>query len=228
MTKDIRLHVRLIYGDCMDYIDVLILGVGSIILFEGARRYDLIRLGNRLSKQITNREEVGIEDNSLSYKILTRPSEGTKWSPGIGAAINNRPFLIFMLIILTLGLFGAVVTYVINYTKIGFLLIAIIFAVTFHSGPDNISNGERYLQVINTQDTNVLNGHDVKFIGNTIKEYRSWPLAQILFGILFMSTIFWPDGFFFYGVGLILIIGFCYLGNKYSIQRGVFDSAPRI
>ena len=215
-------------GDSMDYLDFLVLGIGCIILFEGARRYDLVSLATTLGKNVSNKEEAGIVDNSISYKILSRPSEGASWSPGIGAAISTRPFVIFILIILTLTVFGAVLTVVTNYSKVGFLIVAIIFALAYHSGPDNVTNEEQYLQVIVIQDPDKMNGHDLRILAQNINSYKSWPFTQIMFGLIFMTSIFWPEAFLFYGLGFILIIGFLYLGMKYSIQKGVFDSAPGI
>lgn len=212
----------------MEYVDFLVLGVGCLIIFEAARRLRLISLANKLGTCISNRNEEGIQDNCLSYKILTRPSEGAKWSPGVGAAINNNPFIIFILVIITLAVFGAVLAYVSSYPKLSLLIISIVFSLALHSGPDKISNEERYLQVIAVQDPDKLNGHDLRILTTNIKEYRSWPQFQLMFGILFASAIIWPEWFFFYGLGFILIAGFCFLGSKYSIQKGVFGSAPGI
>ncbi|MHA1135408.1 MAG: hypothetical protein ACTSSE_02880 [Candidatus Thorarchaeota archaeon] len=153
------------------------LGVGGIIFYEATRRLLLISAAKKLSENISNREEEGIQDNCMSYKILTRPSEGAKWSPGIGAAINDRPFVIMLLIIVALGVFGAVLAYVASYPKTAFLIVSIVFALTLHSGPDNISNNERYLQVIAVQDSDELNGHDFRIL--TKKFQRLWKLASI-------------------------------------------------
>lgn len=212
----------------MEYVDFLVLGVGCLIIFEAARRLRMISLANKVGTNISNRKEEGIQDNCLSYKILTRPSEGAKWSPGVGAAINNNPFIIFILVIITLGVLGAVLALVSSYPKLSFLITSIVFSLALHSGPDKISNEERYLQIIAVQDPNVLNGHDFRILTKSINEYRSWPQFQLMIGILFASSILWPEWFLFYGFGFILIAGFCYLGSKYSIQKGVFGSAPGI
>jgi hypothetical protein len=210
----------------MEYVDFLVVAVGCIIFFEAVRRLNLISSATKVVESISNKTEEGIQDNCLSYKILTRPSEGSKWSPGIGAAINDRPFIIFMLVILALGVFGAVLAYVSSYPKIAFLIISVVFALALHSGPDKISNMERYLQIIAVQNPDELNGHDLGILTYNIKEYRSWPRFQSMFGLVFASSIFWPEWFFFIGFGFILLTGFCFLGNKYSIQKGVFGSEP--
>ena len=210
----------------MEYVDFLVVAVGCIIVIEAARRLNLISLATKVLKNISNKTEEGIQDNCISYKIMTRPSEGAKWSPGIGAAINDKPFIIFMLIILTLGVFGAVLAYVSSYPKVVFLITAVVFALALHSGPDKISNMERYLQIIAVQDTSKLNGHDLRILTTNIKEYRSWPWFQLMIGLVFVSSIFWPDWFLFIGFGFLLLTGFCFLGNKYSIQKGVFGSEP--
>ncbi|TFH08991.1 MAG: hypothetical protein E4H14_05345 [Candidatus Thorarchaeota archaeon] len=208
----------------MEYVDFLVAAVGCIIIFEAARRLRLISSAIKFGENITNKAEEGIQDNCSSYKILTSPSEGSKWSPGIGAAINDRPFIIFLLVILALGVFGGVLAYVSSYPKAAFLIIAIVFALALHSGPDKISNMERYLQVFTVQDPVEMNGHDLRILTYNIKEYRSWPWFQLMFGLVFVSSTIWPDWFFFIGFGFILLTGFCFLGSKYSIQKGVFGS----
>ncbi|MBY8999216.1 MAG: hypothetical protein KGD60_16025, partial [Candidatus Thorarchaeota archaeon] len=80
--------------------------------------------------------------------------------------------------------------------------------------------------VIAVQDPDELNGHDLRILTKNIKEYRSWPWFQLVFGIVFATSVFWPDWFFFVGFAVILIAGFCFLGSKYSIHRGVFGSEP--
>ena len=212
----------------MEYIDFLVVAVGCIIFFEAARRLDMVSSATQMSENIENKSEDGIQDNCMSYKILTRPSEGAKWGPGIGSAINDRPFVIFLLIIIALGVFGTALAYIASYPKTAFLIVAIVFALALHSGPDNISNKERYLQVIAAQNPDGMNGHDLRILAKNTKEYRSWPQFQLIFGLAFVSSFFWPDWFYFIGFGLILLAGFCFLGNKYSIQKGVFGSEPGI
>jgi len=212
----------------MEYLDFLVLAVGGITIFEAARRLYLINLANKLRNAISNMNEEGIQDNCISYKIFYSSGEGSKWSPGIGAAINDRPFVIFILIIITLGVFGAVLTLIASYPKISILIMAIVFSATFHSGPDTISTEERYLEVIVAQDQNKMNGHDLKILTKSINEYRSWPSYQLIFGLAFVTSIFWIESFLFVGFLIILIAGFCVLGSKYSIQKGIFESAPGI
>ncbi|MBN2228067.1 MAG: hypothetical protein JW779_00625 [Candidatus Thorarchaeota archaeon] len=173
----------------MEYINFLIVGIGCLVLFEGARRLDLVDTAGQFSARILNKNEEGIPDNCVSYKILVSPSEGAKWSPGIGAAIGNRPFALFLLISLSLSIFGALVTYVVSYANVGFFVVAFVFSLALHSGPDKISNSERYLQIIVAQDPSRMNGHDLKFLTRNIKEYRSWPRAQAIFGLIFTTSI---------------------------------------
>ncbi|MGY5880102.1 MAG: hypothetical protein RTV31_07615 [Candidatus Thorarchaeota archaeon] len=212
----------------MEYLDFLILAVGCLTFFEAARRLDLIVRANRLSENISNRSEDGIQDNCISYKILNSPGDGSKWSPGIGAAISNRPFIIFLLLILALTTFGAVLTLVASYSKMPLLLVAIAFSSMFHSGPDNVSTQERYLETIVFQEPDKMNGHDLRILTENIKAYRSWPWFQLIFGLGFAISVFWSGALMFIGFLVILIAVFYILGSKYSIQKGVFDSASGI
>ncbi len=208
----------------MEYIDWVTLGIGCLIIFEAARRLNLIRVTSELRGKISNREAEGIPDNCISYKILTSPSEDSKWSPGIGAAIDNRPFAIFLIILLILAGFETLIMYVASYEHVGLFVVAFVFALVLHSGPDKISNAERYLQTIITQDTSKLNGHDYKYLVASINVYVSWPYAQLIFGVAFATAYIWIQALMFYGLLLILLAGFCFLGSKYSIQKGIFYS----
>jgi len=212
----------------MEFVDLFIVAVGCIVLFEGANRLDLVSSANKLRMKITNRSEEGIPDNCLSYKILNRPSEEARWNFGIESEINARPMLLFVLVILTLTAFFTILMFSASYPRIVFFILSIVFALALHSGPDSISNNERYLRIIGKQDPEKLNGHDLKFLAKNIKDYRDWPQFQVIFGLLFISIFLWPDWFFFIGVGIVLILGFIFLGSKYSIQRGVFESSPGI
>ena len=208
----------------MEFVDFFIVAVGCIILFEGARRLDIVTRATKLRDMVTNRSEEGIPDNCLSYKILNRPAEDAKWNLGIESEINARPMALFALVILTLAAFFTILMYSASYPRIVFFILTIVFALALHSGPDNISNNEQYLRIIVRQNSEKLNGHDLKFLTKNIKDYRDWPEFQIIFGILFISIFLWPDWFFFIGVGIILVLGFFFLGSKYSIQRGIFES----
>jgi len=208
----------------MEFVDLFIVAVGCIILFEGASRLDLVSSANKLREKITNRSEEGIPDNCLSYKILNRPSEDAKWNLGIESEINARPMVLFVLVILTLTAFFTILMFSASYPRIIFFIVAIVFALALHSGPDNISNNERYLQIIVRQEPEKLNGHDLKFLTKNINDYRDWPQFQVIFGVLFLSSFFWPDWLYFIGVGIVLLLGFFFLGSKYSIQKGVFES----
>ena len=208
----------------MEFVDFFIVAVGCIILFEGARRLDIVTRATKLRDMVTNRSEEGIPDNCLSYKILNRPAEDAKWNLGIESEINARPMVLFALVILTLAAFFTILMYSASYPRIVFFILTIVFALALHSGPDNISNNEQYLRIIVRQNSEKLNGHDLKFLTKNIKDYRDWPEFQIIFGILFISIFLWPDWFFFIGVGIILVLGFFFLGSKYSIQRGIFES----
>jgi hypothetical protein len=208
----------------MEYVDFFVIAAGCVILFEGARRLDMVSHASKLREKITNRSEEGIPDNCLSYKIMNRPSEESKWNLGLESEINARPMLIFVLVILTLAAFFTILMYSASYPRIVFFILTIVFALALHSGPDHISNNELYLRIIGKQDPEKLNGHDLKFLTKNIKDYRDWPLFQVIFGILFISIFLWPDWFFFIGVGIILLLGFIFLGSKYSIQKGIFES----
>ncbi|PNX52266.1 MAG: hypothetical protein BV458_10440 [Thermoplasmata archaeon M9B2D] len=212
----------------MNFIDFLILGVGCITFFEGARRLDLLALAAKQSEKITNKSETGNQENSLSYRILLNPMSDTNWKPGIGAAINERPFVIFLLIILVLAAISSVLAFVPNYSRMSFLLMVLAFSFAFHSGPDTISAKERYLEIIVSQNPGKLNGHDLRILTKTSKEYHDWPLVQLAFGLLFATTIFLPDWFFFTEAVFLLLIGLVYLGWKYSITKGIYASAPGI
>ncbi len=208
----------------MEFVDFFTIAVGCIILFEGASRLDRVSFANKLGEKIANRSEEGIPDNCVSYKILNGPSEDAKWNLGIESEINARPMVLFVLVILTLTAFLTILMFSASYPHLLFFIVAIIFALALHSGPDNISNNERYLRIIVRQDPDKLNGHDLNFLVKNIKDYRDWPQFQVIFGILFISTFLWPDWFFFIGVGIILLLGFIFLGSKYSIQKGIFES----
>jgi hypothetical protein len=208
----------------MEYVDFFVVAMGCIILFEGAWRLDMVSRATKSRDKITNRSEEGIPDNCLSYKILNSPTDDTKWNLGVESKINERPMVIFVLIILTLAAFFTILMYSASYPRIVFFILSFIFAIALHSGPDNISNSERYLRIITKQDPEKMNGHDLRFLVKKIKDYRSWPEFQVIFGLLFMSSFLWPDWFFFIGVGIILILGFFFLGSKYSIQKGIFES----
>ena len=208
----------------MEYADFFIAAVGCIILFEGILRLNLVSRASKLREKITNRSEEGIPDNCLSYKILNRPSDESKWNLGLESEINARPMVLFALVILTLAAFFTILMFTASYPRIAFFILAIVFALALHSGPDSISNNERYLRIIIKQDSEKLNGHDLKFLTKNLKDYRDWPLFQVILGILFLSIFLWPDWFFFIGVGIILLLGFFFLGNKYSIQKGIFES----
>jgi hypothetical protein len=208
----------------MNFISFMVLGIGCIMVIEAARRLNLIARVNRLRRKIVNKSEEGIQDNSVSYKILWNPMDDTKWKPGIGAAINNQPFILFLLIILVLTLLGAIMTLIADYTTVPFLLMTIAFSLAFHSGPDKISISEWYLQIIEHQDPSKLNGHDLKILTKNVNEYSSWPRVQLIFGLLFAMTIFIPNSFIFLDALFILLVGMVYLGSQYSITKGIFSS----
>ena len=117
-----------------------------------------------------------------------------------------------------------VITLVVSYTHVGFFVLSLVFCLILHSGPDNISNSERYLQIIVSQDPSKMNGHDLKYLVSNINTYVSWPWFQGIFGLAFATAFIWIDAFMFYGLLLILLAGFCFLGSKYSIQKGIFQS----
>ncbi len=212
----------------MDIIDFLILGVGCVTFFEAARRIDLLALVKKQSNNITNRSEIGNQENCISYRMLLNPMSDRDWKPGIGAAINERPFVIFLLIILVLAITSSILALVANYSRMSVLLMVLAFSFAFHSGPDTISAKEQYLEIIVTQDPGKLNGHDLRILTKTAKEYRGWPMVQLLFGLLFATIIFWPDWLFFIEAIFLLLIGLVYLGHKYSITKGIYGSAPGI
>ena len=208
----------------MEFLDFLILGVGCIIIFEAARRFDLLAQANKMKSSITNTSEDGIVDNCRSYKILWKTDTDAEWSPGVGSVINTMPFVLFMIIILTLVVFGTLLSIVPSYTRMPLLIVGIVFALALHSGPDSFSRKERYLQVIVNEKQDELNGHDLKILTDHTNSYKSWPWFQVIFGLLLATSVFWPDSFYFIGFVIVLISGFCFLGSMYSIHKGVFHS----
>jgi hypothetical protein len=208
----------------MDYITFMVLVVGCIMILEAARRLDLLVHVNRLIEKISNKSEAGIQDNSVSYKILLNPMDDPKWKPRIGAAINDKPFILFLVIILVLTILGGVLTFVADFSEAPILLMILAFSLAFHSGPDNISINERYLQIIVHQNPDELNGHDLKILAKNLNEYNSWPRTQLIFGGLFVLTYFLPSTYLFLLAVFILLAGLVYLGSKYSITKGIFGS----
>ena len=183
-------------------------------------------MANTLKDAISDTSESGIQDNSISYKVLWSPSGGTEWSPGIGASLSSRPFFVLILIVLTLTGFGAILSYVPSTSKLLFLFVGIVFVLALHSGPDSITTKERYLTVITSHDPTKMNGHDLRILTTSIIAYRSWPWAQLMFGLAFAGSLLWIDAFLLVGLGIILIAGFIFLGSKYAIHKGVFVEAP--
>lgn len=209
----------------MDIIDILILSVGCMTFFEAARRLDLLKLATKLSEKIENRSETGNQENCLSYRIFMNPLSDANWKPGVGAAINERPFAMFLLVILALAFFGSVLSVVSSYSRMPFLLMALAFSFAFHSAPDKITTKELYLQIIVSQDPGKMNGHDWRILSKTIKEYIDWPRVQLIFGLLFATAFFWPNWLFFIVTVVLLIVGLLYLGCKYSITKGIYGSS---
>ena len=210
----------------MEFIDLSIVGLGIVLLVEAISRLRLVSMADTLKDAISNTSESGIPDNSISYNILWSPSDGTEWSPGVGAALSSRPFFVMLLIILTLTGFGAILSYVPSTSKLLFLFVGIVFVLALHSGPDPITTKERYLRVIVSQDPGKMNGHDLRILATSIAAYRSWPWAQVFFGLALVSSLLWIDAFLLVGLGIIVIAGFLFLGSKYAIHKGVFVEAP--
>lgn len=146
---------------------------------------------------------------------------------GIGAAINERPFVLFLLTVLVLAAIGSLLTLVTSYPRLAFLLMALVLSFAFHSAPDSLTINELYLGIVVSQRPGDLNGHDSRILSGAIKKHSSWPWAQLTFGFLFAVIVFLPNSFFFILTLFLLLTGVMYLGRKYSISKGVFGSVPR-
>jgi len=159
----------------MEFIDLLTLGVGCITFYEAKRRIDLLTPAKDLSKKIEGKCEVAVQDNCISYRILSSPMNAEKWKLGVGATINERSFVLFLLIVLILAVIGSLLTLVTSYPGLAFLLIALVFSYAFHSAPDPLTIKELCLGIVISQEPEDLYGHDSRILSWTLKEYSSWP-----------------------------------------------------
>lgn len=206
----------------VEILDIFLIGLGIITIYEAVQRLRMIGNTREFSEKIKATGTDGNYENSRSYRLLTTPIETVNWSPGIGAYLSERPILIAVIVAIILALFGESVGLMIGYSKVTFVFLAGIFAIAFHSGPDKISIEEHYLQKITKEDQNNLNGHDKEYIRKATSEFRERSFMQCLFGLCFLAAALLPADLFVIDTVFVLIIGFLYLGSKYSIQKGIF------
>ncbi|RDE12831.1 MAG: hypothetical protein C4K48_09495 [Candidatus Thorarchaeota archaeon] len=74
--------------------------------------------------------------------------DATKWKSGIGAAVNERPLVLFLLIILVLAVIESILSIVTGISRLTFLLMAPVFSPAFHSTPDSLTIRELYLGTV--------------------------------------------------------------------------------
>lgn len=206
----------------MEFLDIFLMSVGIFTFYVAAKRLDMIGAAESFKNSFEGVEAEGIREDSVSFRLRNEPLFLSPWKRGRFTYLNERPILLMIAFILVIAVVFEVLILAMTYTKFAVLIGYVVIAVAFHNGPDDLNIDEFYLIKITKKDPTTLNGHDVLFIQRAANNFKSWTRMQEVFGLSFMLSIFLPIALLFVGFLLLILVGFLYLGYKYSVDRAIY------